>query len=86
MVIIYKNRRYISGMIFQTRSRIKLSKYKRKAGISRSGPDKLLFTPYLITLLIRYEDASFGLSESRPSPKAILNGEIRYCLQVTCEQ
>nr|WP_296958324.1 hypothetical protein [uncultured Mediterraneibacter sp.] len=46
----------------------------------------LLFIPQLITPLISYEDASFDLNESCPSPKAILNGEIRYCLQVTCEQ
>nr|WP_296958137.1 hypothetical protein [uncultured Mediterraneibacter sp.] len=37
-----------------------------------------------ITLLIDMEDACFGLNVSRPSSQAILNGEIRYCLQVTC--
>nr|WP_296958733.1 hypothetical protein [uncultured Mediterraneibacter sp.] len=39
-----------------------------------------------ITPLIDIEDARFVLSVSRPSPKAILNGEIRSCLQVICEQ
>jgi len=46
----------------------------------------LLFTPMSITPLIGMEDACFVLNVSRPSPQAILNGEIRYCLQVTCEQ
>ena len=46
----------------------------------------LLFTPMSITPLIGMEDARIVLNVSRPSPKAILNGEIRYCLQVTCEQ
>nr|WP_296956943.1 hypothetical protein [uncultured Mediterraneibacter sp.] len=39
-----------------------------------------------ITLLIDMDDARFYLNVSRPSPQAILNGEIRYCLQITCEQ
>ena len=46
----------------------------------------LLFTPMSITPLIDMEDARFVLNVSRPSPKAILNGEIRYCLQLCCEQ
>ena len=46
----------------------------------------LLFTPMSITPLIDMEDARFVLNVSRPSPEAILNGEIRYCLQVTCKQ
>ena len=46
----------------------------------------LLFTPMSITPLIDMEDARFVLNVSRPSPQAILNGEIRYCLQVTCKQ
>ena len=46
----------------------------------------LLFTPMSITPLIDMEDARFVLNVSRPSPKAILNGEIRSCLQVICEQ
>ena len=46
----------------------------------------LLFTPMSITPLIGMEDARIVLNVSRPSPKAILNGEIRYCLQVTCKQ
>ena len=41
----------------------------------------LLFTPMSITPLIGMEDARIVLNVSRPSPKAILNGEIRYCLQ-----
>nr|WP_296955545.1 hypothetical protein [uncultured Mediterraneibacter sp.] len=39
-----------------------------------------------ITPLIDMEDARIVLNVSRPSPKAILNGEIRYCLQLCCEQ
>nr|WP_296960797.1 hypothetical protein [uncultured Mediterraneibacter sp.] len=39
-----------------------------------------------ITLLIDTEDTRIVLNVSRPSPKAILNGEIRYCLQLYCEQ
>ena len=50
------------------------------------GNSMLLFTPMSITPLIDMEDARIVLNVSRPSPKAILNGEIRYCLQVTCEQ
>ena len=46
----------------------------------------LLFTPMSITPLIDMEDARIVLNVSRPSPKAILNGEIRYCLQLCCEQ
>ena len=46
----------------------------------------LLFTPVSITPLIGMEDARFGLNASRPSSQTILNGEMRYCLQVTCEQ
>jgi len=37
-------------------------------------------------LLISYEDTRFGLNASCPSPQTILNGEMHYCLQVTCEQ
>nr|WP_296956182.1 hypothetical protein [uncultured Mediterraneibacter sp.] len=37
-------------------------------------------------MLISYEDARIVLNVSRPSPKTILNGEIRYCLQLYCEQ
>nr|WP_178631694.1 hypothetical protein [uncultured Mediterraneibacter sp.] len=33
-----------------------------------------------ITSLIDMKDARIVLNVSRPSPKAILNGEIRYCL------
>nr|WP_296959894.1 hypothetical protein [uncultured Mediterraneibacter sp.] len=39
-----------------------------------------------ITPLIGMEDARIVLNVSRPSPKAILNDEIRYCLQLCCEQ
>nr|WP_296959978.1 hypothetical protein [uncultured Mediterraneibacter sp.] len=39
-----------------------------------------------ITPLIGMEDARFVLNVSRPSSQTILNGEMRYCLQVTCEQ
>ena len=45
-----------------------------------------MFRLELITLLISSEDARFDLNASRPSSQTILNGEIRYCLQVTCEQ
>ena len=49
--------------------------------------DNLLrFTPTSITSLIDMENARIVLNVSRLSPKAILNGEMRYCLQVTCEQ
>jgi len=37
-------------------------------------------------LLISYEDARFGLNASRPSSQTILNGKMRYCLQLCCEQ
>ena len=50
------------------------------------GDFGLLFRPKLITSLISFEDARFGLNASRPSSQTILNGEMRYCLQVTCEQ
>nr|WP_296956286.1 hypothetical protein [uncultured Mediterraneibacter sp.] len=33
-------------------------------------------------MLISYEDARFGLNASRPSSQTILNGEMRYCLQL----
>ncbi len=46
----------------------------------------LWFTPMSITPLIGMEDARVVLNASRPSPKAILNDEIRYCLQLCCEQ
>ena len=39
-----------------------------------------------ITPLIGMEDARIVLNVSRPSPKAILNDETRYCLQLRCEQ
>ena len=46
----------------------------------------LMFTPVSITLLIGTENARIVLDVSRPSPEAILNDEIRYCLQLCCEQ
>nr|WP_296961472.1 hypothetical protein [uncultured Mediterraneibacter sp.] len=33
-------------------------------------------------MLISYEDARFDLNASRPSSQTILNGEMRYCLQL----
>ena len=47
---------------------------------------QLLFTPMSITPLIGMEDAHIVLNVSCPSPEAILNGEIRCCLQLCCER
>ena len=64
----------------RTRSELRQPKGDKIARIA------LLFTPMSITPLIGMEDAHIVLNVSRPSPKAILNDGIRYCLQVTCEQ
>lgn len=46
----------------------------------------LLFTPRLITPLISRDDARNGSEPGRPSPKAIWNGGLGYCLLGTSEQ
>ena len=45
-----------------------------------------LFTSMSITPLTGMEDVRIVLKVSRPSPKVILNGEMRSCLQLCCEQ
>lgn len=60
----------------------------KRYGITIKAQKKgaLLFTPRLITPLISREDARNGSEPGRPSPKAIWNGGLGYCLLGTSEQ